>query len=105
MSEPERVVIAYEPVWDDRQRRKRGPMPGPEVHAYLVSFWAICGTATSQTASESPYGGSLKPEHAKACLLKPTSMGGLIGARTLSRKLPGDGECGRKIGMRLRTED
>ncbi len=75
-------VIAYEPVWAIGTGKTATDDQAQEVHKYIREQIA----AKSQTVAEKVqilYGGSVKPENAKAIFAKPDIDGGLIGGASL----------------------
>jgi triosephosphate isomerase len=77
-----RVTIAYEPVWAIGTGRTATPAQAEEVHAFirghLVSrFGEVASTTRIQ------YGGSVKPENARALLEQPNIDGALVGGASL----------------------
>ena len=69
----ERLVIAYEPVWAIGTGRTAGPETAQEAHAFVKSLHP---TAVL-------YGGSVKPENARALLAQPDVDGALVGRASL----------------------
>jgi triosephosphate isomerase len=74
MQDPERVVIAYEPVWAIGTGHNATEQQAQEVHAYIRD---AIGKLWIQ------YGGSMKPENAKGLLGQTDVDGGLIGGAAL----------------------
>ena len=75
-------VIAYEPVWAIGTGKTASDEQAQEVHKYIREQIA----AKSQTVAEKIqilYGGSVKPENAKAIFSMPDIDGGLIGGASL----------------------
>ncbi len=78
----ENSVIAYEPVWAIGTGKTASDEQAQEVHKYIREQIA----AKSQTVAEKIqilYGGSVKPENAKAIFAMPDIDGGLIGGASL----------------------
>jgi triosephosphate isomerase (TIM) len=69
----ERLVIAYEPVWAIGTGRTAGPETAQEAHAFVKSLHP---TAVL-------YGGSVKPDIARALLMQPDVDGALVGGASL----------------------
>jgi triosephosphate isomerase len=83
MTDPDRLVIAYEPVWAIGTGRNATDAQAQEVHAFIRS---LIGTKWSKEFADRVrilYGGSLKPENAKGLLAQPDVDGGLIGGAAL----------------------
>ncbi len=75
-------VIAYEPVWAIGTGKTASDEQAQEVHKYIRGQIA----AKSQTVASKIqilYGGSVKPENAKAIFAMPDIDGGLIGGASL----------------------
>ncbi len=76
------VAIAYEPVWAIGTGKNAGPAEAEEVHQ------AIRGSLEAKSASLAKrtrilYGGSVKPDNARALLSCPNVDGALIGGASL----------------------
>ena len=75
-------VIAYEPVWAIGTGKTASDEQAQEVHKYIRQQIA----AKSQTVADKIqilYGGSVKPDNAKAIFAMPDIDGGLIGGASL----------------------
>jgi len=83
IQDPERLVIAYEPVWAIGTGRNATDEQAQEVHAYIRSAVAKKWDKTFADAVRIQYGGSMKPENAKGLLDQPDVDGGLIGGASL----------------------
>lgn len=83
MQDPQRVVIAYEPVWAIGTGRNATDEQAEEVHAYIRQ--SIGGKWNKDFADRVRiiYGGSMKPENVKGLLQQPDVDGGLIGGASL----------------------
>jgi len=79
------AAIAYEPVWAIGTGKTASDEQAQEVHHYIRQRLA----EKSQQVSDKIqilYGGSMKPENAKALLAMPDIDGGLIGGASLDAK-------------------
>lgn len=83
IDDPQRLVIAYEPVWAIGTGRNATDAQAQEVHEFirqtLASMWnkEFAGSVRIQ------YGGSMKPENAKGLMNQKDVDGGLIGGAAL----------------------
>jgi triosephosphate isomerase len=80
---PDRVVIAYEPVWAIGTGRTATDEQAQEVHAFIRQSLAKRWNKDFADRVRILYGGSMKPENAKGLLSKPDVDGGLIGGASL----------------------
>ncbi len=83
MQDPERLVIAYEPVWAIGTGRNATDAQAEEVHAYIRGAIARSWNKDFADRVRIQYGGSMKPENAKGLLTQPDVDGGLIGGAAL----------------------
>ncbi len=83
MSDPARLVIAYEPVWAIGTGRNATDAQAQEVHAFIRGAIARKWNADFANAVRIQYGGSMKPENARGLLAQPDVDGGLIGGAAL----------------------
>jgi triosephosphate isomerase len=83
IQDPNRLVIAYEPVWAIGTGRNATDAQAQEVHAYIRK--SIAGRWNKDFADRVriQYGGSMKPENARELLAQPDIDGGLIGGASL----------------------
>jgi triosephosphate isomerase len=83
MQDPDRVVIAYEPVWAIGTGRNATDEQAQEVHAFIRQSLAKKWNRDFADRVRIQYGGSMKPENAKGLLGQPDVDGGLIGGAAL----------------------
>jgi triosephosphate isomerase len=83
MSDPKRLVIAYEPVWAIGTGRNATDAQAQEVHAFIRQSLAKKWNPDFADAVRIQYGGSMKPENAKGLLAQDDIDGGLIGGAAL----------------------
>lgn len=83
LSDPSRVVIAYEPVWAIGTGESATPEQAQEMHAFIRDLLREdYGGAIGDTL-HILYGGSMKPHNAADLLGQPDINGGLIGGASL----------------------
>jgi triosephosphate isomerase (TIM) len=83
LTEMEKVIIAYEPVWAIGTGRTASPEQAQEMHAHIRNVLAKkFGDKIAQSTSIL-YGGSCKPDNAVEIFAKPDVDGGLIGGASL----------------------
>jgi triosephosphate isomerase (TIM) len=76
------VVVAYEPVWAIGTGRTATPQIAQEVHAFVRGeLRARFGPGGDEIRIQ--YGGSVKPENARALLAQPDIDGALVGGASL----------------------
>ena len=80
---PDRLVIAYEPVWAIGTGRNATEQQAQEVHAFIRQSIAKRWNRDFADRVRIQYGGSMKPENAKVLLSQPDVDGGLIGGAAL----------------------
>jgi triosephosphate isomerase len=83
IDDPNRLVIAYEPVWAIGTGRNATDAQAEEVHAYLRQSIGKMWNKDFADRVRIQYGGSMKPENAKGLLAQPDIDGGLIGGAAL----------------------
>jgi len=77
--DPQRLVVAYEPVWAIGTGRNATPAQVAQAHAFLgEKLAALCGKSVPAL-----YGGSVKPENAGQLLATPGVAGALVGGASL----------------------
>lgn len=83
ISDPSRLVIAYEPVWAIGTGRNATDEQAQEVHAYIRESVGKLWNKDFADNVRIQYGGSMKPENAAGLLAQPDVDGGLIGGAAL----------------------
>jgi triosephosphate isomerase len=83
ISDPSRLVIAYEPVWAIGTGRNATDQQAQDVHHYIRSAIAKKWNPDFANSVRIQYGGSMKPDNAKGLLSQPDVDGGLIGGAAL----------------------
>lgn len=83
ITDPARLVIAYEPVWAIGTGRTATDDQAQEVQAFIRDVLAKRWNANFANAVRIQYGGSMKPENAKGLMSRNDVDGGLIGGAAL----------------------
>ena len=83
MQDPDRLVIAYEPVWAIGTGRNATDAQAQEVHAFIRQSLAKKWNKEFADRVRIQYGGSMKPENAAGLMAQPDVDGGLIGGAAL----------------------
>ena len=83
MTDPSRLVIAYEPVWAIGTGRTASDEQAQEVHAFIRKHLAKKWNQAFADAVRIQYGGSMKPDNAKGLMGQSDVDGGLIGGAAL----------------------
>ena len=83
ITDPKRLVIAYEPVWAIGTGRNATDQQAQEVHAFIRLTIGKMWNNDFAQAVRIQYGGSMKPDNAKGLLAQPDVDGGLIGGAAL----------------------
>ncbi len=83
MEDPERLVIAYEPVWAIGTGRTATDEQAQEVHLFIRDSLKRKWDGDFADRVRIQYGGSMKPDNAKGLLSQPDVDGGLIGGAAL----------------------
>jgi triosephosphate isomerase len=83
ISDPERLVIAYEPVWAIGTGRNATDAQAQEVHQYIRQSLAKMWNKDFADRVRIQYGGSVKPENARGLLSQPDVDGALVGGASL----------------------
>jgi triosephosphate isomerase len=83
ITDPSRLVIAYEPVWAIGTGRNATDDQAQEVHAFIRDHIAKKWNQAFAYDVRIQYGGSMKPENAAGLLSRNDVDGGLIGGAAL----------------------
>jgi triosephosphate isomerase (TIM) len=80
------TVIAYEPVWAIGTGRNATPDQAQGAHAFIrATLRELCDEATAERI-RIQYGGSVKPENARALMSQPDIDGALVGGASLEAR-------------------
>jgi triosephosphate isomerase len=82
-TDPNRLVIAYEPVWAIGTGRNATDAQAQEVHAFIRSHMTKKWNKDFADRVRIQYGGSMKPENAHGLIGQDDVDGGLIGGAAL----------------------
>jgi len=83
IQDPQRLVIAYEPVWAIGTGRNASDAQAQEVHAFIRQALAKKWNQDFADRVRIQYGGSMKPDNARGLLQQKDVDGGLIGGASL----------------------
>lgn len=79
------IVIAYEPVWAIGTGKTASPEEAQTVHAAIRAYLSEINSRLAMT-TRILYGGSVKPDNAKALFAMPDIDGALVGGASLDAK-------------------
>lgn len=83
VSDMERIIVAYEPVWAIGTGRTATPEQAQEMHAFIRR---VLRAQHSETAADNVrilYGGSVKPDNISSLMAQPDIDGALVGGASL----------------------
>ena len=83
MSDWNKVVIAYEPVWAIGTGKTATPEMAQEVHKELRKWLSVNVNQQVAESTRIIYGGSVKPGNAKDLSIQPDIDGFLVGGASL----------------------
>ena len=80
------LIVAYEPVWAIGTGKTATPQMAAEAHQFIREQAARAFGEEPAAAMRILYGGSVKPENAKALMSEPEIDGALVGGASLDPK-------------------
>ena len=83
VSDMERIIIAYEPVWAIGTGKTASPKQAQEMHAFIRKFIAEKHGNETAESIRILYGGSVKPENIKELMSEEDIDGALVGGASL----------------------
>lgn len=83
VSDLERIIIAYEPVWAIGTGKTATPEQAQEMHGFIRSVLAETHGAETANATRILYGGSVKPDNIATLMSQPDVDGALVGGASL----------------------
>jgi len=81
--ELQETVIAYEPVWAIGTGRNATPAQAQEAHAFIRATLREMSDDATADRIRIQYGGSVKPDNARALMSQPDIDGALVGGASL----------------------
>jgi triosephosphate isomerase len=83
VGDPDRFVIAYEPVWAIGTGQTATPEQAQEAHEFLRNELSLLVGKETADRLRILYGGSVKPDNARSLMGRPDIDGGLVGGASL----------------------
>lgn len=83
VSDMERIIIAYEPVWAIGTGKTASPEQAQEMHAFIRQILAETHNETVADATRILYGGSVKPDNVRDLMNEADIDGALVGGASL----------------------
>ncbi len=83
VSDMERIIIAYEPVWAIGTGKTATPEQAQEMHAYIRGVIADSNGDATASNIRILYGGSVKPDNIATLMSQPDVDGALVGGASL----------------------
>jgi triosephosphate isomerase len=87
VSDLDRIIVAYEPVWAIGTGRTATPEQAQEMHAFIRRVFAEGHSEKAAQALRILYGGSAKLENISGLMAQRDIDGGLVGGASLDAKL------------------
>ena len=86
VSDLDRIIIAYEPVWAIGTGRTATPEQAQEMHAFIRRVFAERHSNEAGEALRLLYGGSVKPDNISGLMAQEDIDGALVGGASLDAK-------------------
>jgi triosephosphate isomerase len=83
VSDLDRIIVAYEPVWAIGTGRTATPEQAQEMHAFIRRVFAERHSADAAEALRILYGGSVKPDNIAGLMKQADIDGALVGGASL----------------------
>ena len=83
VSDMERIIVAYEPVWAIGTGKTATPEQAQEVHRHIRRTVSMSHGDSTGSAIRILYGGSVKPENIASLMSQPDVDGALVGGASL----------------------
>ena len=83
VSDMERIIVAYEPVWAIGTGRTATPEQAQEMHAFIRRVLRAQRSDTAADTQRILYGGSVKPDNIASLMKQPDIDGALVGGASL----------------------
>ena len=80
------TVVAYEPVWAIGTGRNATPEQAQEAHAFIRAMLRELSDEATAQRIRIQYGGSVKPDNARALMSQPDIDGALVGGASLEAR-------------------
>jgi len=87
VSDMERIIIAYEPVWAIGTGKTATPEQAQEMHGYIRNFIAGIHGKEAAEGVRVLYGGSVKPENIDTLMVQQDIDGALVGGASLDAEV------------------
>jgi triosephosphate isomerase (TIM) len=84
VSDLDRIIVAYEPVWAIGTGRTATPEQAQEMHAFIRRVFAERHSSQAASGLRILYGGSVKPDNIAGLMKQPDIDGGLVGGASLN---------------------
>src|SRR5712692_2571292 len=84
VSDLDRIIVAYEPVWAIGTGRTATPEQAQEMHAFIRRVFAEGHSPSAAESLRILYGGSVKPDNIAGLMKQPDIDGGLVGGASLN---------------------